>query len=253
MKTYSIFKFFIVAAAFCIASCNKFEDPYTTEGKTPLADPANIVVDADYKQANITWDPVQGAARYYYEVRNSSNFIYAKGYTATPSFHLAELIQLSDYSFAIKAIPAADDAASVAGSNLVTVNFKTADASEYLWEKKGAVKVDGVDTGRTAILQYEYASGLYTLMGWYGYSGKNITFTVDKEDKTWAWDTELSNCFYWADYPNNAYCFYDGGNGAGFTWLYTPYTSFDGDENGGVMSCWGWIENASWSAWSFEW
>lgn len=253
MKTSNIFRFFIVAAAICVASCNKFEDPYTTKGKTPLADPANITVDADYKQATISWDAVTGAAQYYYEVRNASNFIYVKGFTTTPSLYLSGLIQLSDYSVALKAIPSPDDAGKTAGSNVVTKTFKTADASEYIWEKKGIVKVDGVDTGRTATLQYEYESGLYTIMGWYGYSGKNITFTVDEEAETWLWDTDLSNCFYWADEPNSAYCFYDGGNGAGFTWLYTNATYFKGDKDGGVMNCWGWIENASWSEWSFEW
>lgn len=243
----------VAAAALSLASCNKFEDPYTTDGKTPLADPSNIVVNADYKQADITWDAVNGAEQYYYEVRNASNFVTKKGFTTSTSFHLAGLMQLTDYSFAVKAIPSADDAGRIAGSSLVKVPFQTGDASAYVWEAKGKVYVGGTDTGRTATLQYEYATGLYTLMGWYGNAGYDIVFTVNEAGDDWAWDTSLSSCFYWADLPNNAYCFYDGGNGAGYTWFYSPYTSFSGGKDGGVMGCWGWIENATWSQWTFEW
>lgn len=242
----------VAAAALSLASCNKFEDPYTTKGKTPLADPSNIVVNADYKQADITWNEVSGADQYYYEVRNASHFVTKKGYITSNSFHLSGLLQLSDYSFSVKAIPSADDASRVAGSQLVTVDFKTDDASAYLWEVKGKVFVGGEDTGRTATLQYEYASGIYTLMGWYGYAGYDINFTLSEAGNEWIW-REDSPCFYWADYPNNAYCFYDGGKGAGFTWFYTPYTRFEGDKDGGVMGCWGWIENANWTEWTFEW
>lgn len=257
MKTSRILKIFMVAAAaLSLASCNKFEDPYTTKGKSPLADPSNIKVDADYKQATITWDAVNGADQYYYEVRNASNFVSKKGFTRSNSFYVGGLKQLTDYTFYVKAVPSADDAASVAGSKLVKTEFKTGDASAYIWEKVGKVLVGGEDTGRTATLQYEYATGIYTIMGWYGYEGYDIYFTLSDAGDEWIW-SEDSPCFWWADYPANAYCFYDGGKGAGYTWIYTPYTSFnggaDGGKSGGYMDVWGWIENATWTSWALEW
>lgn len=270
MKTSKIFKLFMVAAAaISLASCDKFEDPYTTKGKTPLADPSNITVNADYKQATITWDAVSGADQYYYELRNASNFVSKKGFVKTNSYYAPGLNQLTDYTFYVKAIPSADDAPSVAGSSLVSVPFKTADASAYLWEAKAKVMVGGVDTGRTAIVMYEFATGQYTIKGWFGYEGYNMVIKLygEGDNTTWCWETTDSadkpygnpdsetNCFYWADYPANAYCFYDGhSTGAGYTWFYSPYTEFYGcSKESGKLLCWGWINNTTWTSWSVEW
>lgn len=241
------------AAAMVLVSCEKDRAPYTSEGKTPLATPANINVNADYKQATITWDAVPGAAQYYYEIRNASNFVSSKGFITSNSFYLSGLKQLTDYSFYLKAIPSADDASTTAGSEMVIVPFKTEDASAYLWEARGKVFVGGNDTGRTATIQYEYATGVYTLLGWYGYAGYDMVFNVNEAGNNWVWDETKSPCFYWADTPNNAYSFYDGGNGAGYTWLYTTNTAFSGGKDGGRISCWGWIENANWAEWAVEW
>ena len=271
MKTSRILKIFMVAAAaLSLASCNKFEDPYTTKGKSFLPDPSNIVVDADYKQATITWDAVPGADQYYYELRNASNFVSAKGYIKTNSFYIGALNQLTNYSFAVKAIPSADEAGKVAGSKLVKTQFQTEDASAYLWEAKAKVMVGGEDTGRTATIMYEFASKQYTIKGWFGYEGYNMVIDIfENEDgeTSWCWETTDSadkphgnpnsetNCFYWADYPANAYCFYDGhSSGAGYTWFYDPYCEYYGcSKESGKLLCWGWINNTTWTSWSIEW
>ncbi len=246
-----------VAASMTIASCSKFEDPYTTSGKTPLADPSDITVDAKPKKADITWSAVPGAAQYYYEVRKANNFIATKGFTTETSLNLKGLSTLSDYTFYVKAIPGADDAGRVCGSNLVEFQFQTADPGLYIWEKSGKIILAGVDSGKTTVVSCdtsENPEGVFTLGGWWGDGGADIVFTVNRESQTFSFIESESSAFYWADYPNRAFSFYtDSGRGT-FYWIYDNSTFFkaDSDKDGGELSIWGWLP-AGWSEYKVVW
>ncbi len=273
MKTSDILKFFMAAAAaLMLASCDDGADdsPYTTKGKTALADPSNIEITVYPKKAVISWDPVTGADQYYYELRNTMHYIVTKGYTTETSVTIGSLSTLTDYSFSVKSIPSADYASSTCASESVSCTFTTADPGLFIWEVTGKISFcytsddDGNDiwddSGRTTTLSCdtsENPDGNYALSGWYGNPGVEIMFTVN-DDSTISFLENDSSAFYWADYPNYAYSFYTNSSKTLFSWLYDYYAWFEGDENGGSIEIWGWLasdttSSANWGGYKVEW
>ena len=99
--------------------------------KDQLSMPGNTGYESDYGSITFYWSPVEGAGQYQYILENSLNYPVAKGFTTATSATVKNLSPATTYTIRIKAIPAAADAETYAGSDYYEFEASTAAPKQY--------------------------------------------------------------------------------------------------------------------------
>lgn len=127
---------------------------------------------------------------------------------------------------------------------------------QYDWSVVGNVLIGDAETGRTASMSYEAATGTFTVHGWYGVEGHDVVFSLN-DSYTWVIDYANSSAYVTGPDGNNAVGLSHGLEDAAKAncWFYTTdgYSGFTGDNVTGTIYAWIYDANGNWTSYTLSW
>lgn len=179
-----------------------------------------LTVEVKGTTAVLSWEEVEHAESYAYTYMADGKEVV--GTTEEPRLTLRQLPQ-GDYRVSVSAVPAEDDEAHAA-SPAASVTFTIAQEKTALWMATGTYTSALGASWKAVLIAWNDDS--YTLSGWYGVEGYDLTFTVNKSG-----EMELT------DYEEDGGYFYvpTGLSGNEGIWIYlsSGNSSFEGDSKEG--------------------
>ena len=228
--------------------------------KTPLTMPGNTGYESDYGSISFYWSPVEGAGQYQYILENSLHYPVAKGFTTATSATVKNLSPATTYTIRIKAIPAAADAETYAGSDYYEFEASTAAPKQYdfAWSHPATIYWDWsnqVHKSNKATFGYDKTLNEYVIVAWGGVMGMDIVFSLSDQGE-WLIDYENSTAYGGGPDANMAVALFHGigGTAAGNCWFYTNNTgsSYTGNETGGHAEAWMYNPDGNWTGYYLD-
>ena len=228
--------------------------------KTPLTMPGNTGYESDYGSISFYWAPVEGAGQYQYILENSLHYPVAKGFTTATNATVKNLSPATTYTIRIKAIPAAVDAKTYAGSDYYAFEATTAAPKQYdyAWSHPATIYWDWenqVHKSSKATFGYDKTLNEYVIASWGGVMGMDIVFSLSDTGE-WLIDYDNSTAYGGGPDANMAVSLYHGigGTAAGNCWFYTNNTgsSFTGNETGGHAEAWMYNPDGNWTGYYLD-
>jgi hypothetical protein len=204
----------------------------TTIGYTALATPQVSVEVA--ARTVVTWNVVENAE--YYTYSYELNGVQIEQTTTDTSLTLDFLPLNTAVTISVVASNTTDELLidSEAGTVTATRTRTETGRTVGIW--------DGTDTKVNVV---SYSDGSYTLEGWYGVEGYDLTYLYDTTNQWVVTDTYYQDGWNWADTGVDA-------NGMWFVSTYTGWSSAYGDMNEGGVWFYVWVDNnykAYWVYW----
>lgn len=243
-------------AVLTLASCNKDEiqEELSTKGKTALDTPSGIAYEAGMSSATISWDAVSNAGQYYYEMRNSANYVASKGTTTSTTVTVNGLTHTSTYTLYLKALPSASDAKKYCASEEATaeITTQTKKVWNYAWSTNATVyfDVDKQNYKTSTVFGQEAGTGKYVVESYSGQDGFDFVFTVDSNGKmTIDPDSDIYiGVSGWATQLYHGI----GGKSSSYIQVDEQYNDFPetNTQTGGTVQIWCYDPDGNWTSWN---
>ena len=146
----------------------------TTDALTKLGTP-QLTVEEIRGIVHASWDPVENAQSYYYEVSGSGNQTVASGTTTETTVDIRGLVR-GDYKFSVYATTA-QGGFEQSDAAIGTFQITTSE----IWRVTGTYYSVALDSSWNATL-IAYSNSTYSILSFYGVEGYNLDFSIDESN-----------------------------------------------------------------------
>ena len=204
-----------VSLSFVSCEHETLQKELSTKGKTALSEPTGISYDPEMSSVKVSWNPVENAGQYWYELRNQANYIISGGLTTSTSVNVSGLHHTTTYNFKLKAIPSGTVAKDYCSSEIseTEVSTKAKKIWKYEWSRPAVSFFVNNRYYTNTVFGKEAGTDKYVLESYSSIDGFDLVLTINAQGKyqvdptsdtyigKFGWETRVYHGVGGAQYP----------------------------------------------------